>query len=75
MFTMQEWGKGKEKITTNDYHKEFNKSGDTEINKDKDLFHIKGYGVANVRTPQDRVLDWIVSNLIHKKTIITLIKL
>lgn len=62
-------------MTSKDYHKEYKSRRRDRNIVDKDIMYISGYGNADIRPPQIRLLDWIVSSLISKEDIIQLIVL
>jgi len=61
-------------ITSADYHRDFKQGFGAGRNRDKDTYFVKGYGNADIRTPQERTLDWIISSLVRKKAVMALIK-
>ena len=64
-----------QEMTSKDYHKEYKSRGRDKNVVDKDSMYIDGYGTADIRPPQVRLQDWIISSLISKEVIIQLIVL
>ena len=64
-----------QEMTSKDYHKEYKSRSHDKNLVDKESIYIEGYGAADFRQPQIRLLDWITSTLISKEWIVQLITL